>query len=288
MIIDAHQHFWNLDRVDYPWLTPDYGPIYRTFEEPDLQPHLDDCGIEGTVLVQSMDSFEDTDYMLEVADRWPRVLAVVGWVPLTKPEEAATALDRYQQDPRFVGVRHLIHEDPDPDWLLRDDVGDGLALLAERGLTFDVVAVLPRHLEHVPALAARHPDLRLVIDHLAKPPIKERGWEPWASLLARAAEHPNVSAKVSGLNTAADWHTWSSEDLRPYVDHALSHFGASRLMFGGDWPVAVLAGDYPKVWQETNRLLGELDETQRTRILGGTAAEVYHIPPAGSPTESPA
>jgi L-fuconolactonase len=277
MILDAHQHFWNLDRVDYPWLTPDFGPIYRTFEEDDLQAQLDACGVEGTVLVQAMDSYEDTDFMLEVADRWPRARAVVGWVPLTRPDEAAQALERYQRDPRFVGVRHLIHEDPDPDWLLRPDVADGLALLAERGLTFDVVAVLPRHLEHVPVLAERHPSLRLVVDHLAKPPIKEKGWEPWAGLLAAAAEAPNVHAKVSGLNTAADWSTWTAEDLRPYVDHAIEAFGPDRLMFGGDWPVAVLAGDYEKVFRETEALLRDLDAAGRARVLGGTAVEFYGI-----------
>ncbi|MFF5265072.1 amidohydrolase family protein [Actinomadura viridis] len=280
MIIDAHQHFWNLDRVAYPWLTPDQGPIHRTFEEGDLQPHLDACGVDGTVLVQSADSYEDTDFMLEVADRWPRVRAVVGWVPLTRPDEAAGALDRYRRDPRFAGVRHLIHDEPDPDWLLRPEVRDGLDLLAARGLTFDVVAVLPRHLEHVPVLAERHPDLRLVIDHLAKPPIRERGWQPWADLLARAAAFPNVHAKVSGLNTAADWETWSAGDLRPYVAHALELFGARRLMFGGDWPISVLAGDYRKVWDETVKVLDGLglDTAERARVLGGTAADVYRIP----------
>ncbi|RAY11543.1 hypothetical protein DPM19_30035 [Actinomadura craniellae] len=279
-IIDAHQHFWNLDRVAYPWLTPDQGPIHRTFEEGDLQADLDACGIDGTVLVQSADSYADTDYMLEVADRWPRVRAVVGWVPLTRPDEAAQALDRYRRDPRYAGVRHLIHDEPDPDWLLRPELRDGLDALAERGLTFDVVAVLPRHLEHVPVLAERHPGLRLVIDHLAKPPIRERGRQPWADLLARAAAHPNVYAKVSGLNTAADWETWSAGDLRPYVEHALEVFGAGRLMFGGDWPISVLAGGYRKVWDETVTLLDglALAPADRARILGGTAVEVYRIP----------
>jgi L-fuconolactonase len=157
----------------------EYGPIFRSFEEGDLQPHLDECGVDGTVLVQSMDSYEDTDYMLEVAGRWPRVRARGRLGAVGPRPRGGDRLDRYQQDPRFVGVRHLIHEDPDPDWLLRPDVGEGLALLAACGLTFDVVAVLPRHLEHVPVLAARYPDLRLVIDHLAKPPIKDKGWEPW-------------------------------------------------------------------------------------------------------------
>jgi L-fuconolactonase len=277
VIVDAHQHFWNLDRVSYPWL-PDHGPIYRTFEESDLEAELDACGITSTVLVQAADSYEDTDYMLEVADRWPRVRAVVGWVPLTRPDEAATALDRYRADRRFVGVRHLIHDEPDPDWLLRDDVRDGLALLAERGLSYDVVAVLPRHLEHVSVLAERHPDLRFVIDHLAKPPIKQRGWEPWARLLRRAAERQNVYAKVSGLNTAADWDTWSADDLRRYVDHAIEVFGARRLMYGGDWPISILAGGYTKVWRETERLLAGIEDADRARILAGTATEVYRLP----------
>ncbi|MWA03574.1 amidohydrolase family protein [Actinomadura sp. LD22] len=289
MIIDAHQHFWNLDRVAYPWLTPDQGPIHRTFEEGDLRPHLDACGVDGTVLVQSADSYADTDFMLEVADRWPRVRAVVGWVPLTRPDEAAEALDRYRRDPRYAGVRHLIHEEPDPDWLLQPVLRDGLDALAERGLTFDVVAVLPRHLEHVPMLAERHPGLRLVIDHLAKPPIAERGWRPWADLLARAAAFPNVHAKVSGLNTAADHGTWTAADLRPYVEHALELFGAERLMFGGDWPISVLAGGYRKVWNETAKVLDDLALTpgDRARVLGGTAADVYRIPGPARPGAVP-
>ncbi|WP_262403329.1 amidohydrolase family protein [Actinomadura sp. CNU-125] len=182
--------------------------------------------------------------------------------------------------PALRRVRHLIHDEPDPDWLLRPQVRDGLDALAERDLTFDVVAVRPRHLEHVPLLAERHPDLRLVIDHLAKPPIAERGREPWAGLLARAAEHPNVHAKVSGLNTAADWETWTAADLRPYAEHAFELFGAGRLMFGGDWPISVLAGGYRKVWDETANLLDDLglDPADRARVLGGTAADVYRIP----------
>lgn len=280
-VIDAHQHFWNLDRVDYPWLTPGHGVIHRTWEEPDLAHDLGTAGVEHTVIVQSMDSFADTEYMIEVADRWPVIAAIVGWVPLDRPETANEALERYAADPRIVGIRHLIHELPDPDWLRRAEVQEGLALLAERGLTFDVVAVLPRHLEHVPYLSERHPDLRIVIDHLAKPPIAERGWEPWAGLLRAAAENPNVYVKLSGLNTAADWETWTADDLRPYVDHAFEVFGPDRMMYGGDWPVSVLAGDYPKVWAETQRLLESLAPADRDRVLGGTAAEFYRIPGLG-------
>jgi L-fuconolactonase len=277
VIIDAHQHFWNLERVSYPWLTDELAPIHRTIEEPELEPQLVAAGIDRTVLVQSMDSIEDSDFMLAVADRWPRVGAVVGWVPLTAPGQAARELDRRAPDARFVGVRHLIHNEPDQDWLLRPEVRDGLALLAERGLSFDVVAVTPRHLEHVPVIAEQHPALQLVIDHLAKPPIASRAWQPWASLLSRAAEHPNVYAKISGLNTAAA-PDWTAKDLQPYVDHAVAVFGSSRLMYGGDWPISTLAGDYAGVWNATRELLAGLERTDRDRILGGTARAFYKVP----------
>ncbi|MEV0797585.1 amidohydrolase family protein [Kribbella sp. NPDC050281] len=276
-VIDAHQHFWNLDRVDYPWLTPDHGVIHRTWEEPDLEDRLDQAGVDHTVIVQSMDSFADTEYMIEVADRWPVIAAIVGWVPLDRPDEAAAALDLYAGDPRIVGIRHLIHEDPDPDWLQRAEVQEGLALLTQHDMTFDVVAVLPRHLEHVPSVSERHPGLRMVIDHLAKPPIADQGWEPWAGLLRAAAENPNVYVKLSGLNTAADWSTWTADDLRPYVEYSLDLFGPDRMMYGGDWPVSMLAGGYPKVWAETQRLLETLAPAERARILGGTATEFYRI-----------
>jgi L-fuconolactonase len=177
-IVDAHQHFWNLEKVEYPWLTPDHGPIYRTFEAEELAPQLKEVGVDKTVLVQAADSYEDTEYMLGVADEHDFVAGVVGWVPLPRPEEAAEALDRFQRHPNFKGVRHLIHEEPDPDWLVQDTVVEGLMMLADREVPFDVVAVLPRHLEHVPTIAERVPELRMVVDHLAKPPIKERQWEP--------------------------------------------------------------------------------------------------------------
>jgi L-fuconolactonase len=277
MIIDAHQHLWNLERVSYPWLTADLAPINRTVEAAELEPQLVAAGIDRTVLVQSMDSIEDSDFMLEVADRWPWIGAVVGWVPLTNPAEAARELDRRAPDHRFVGVRHLIHNEPDEDWLLRRDVHEGLALLEERGLSFDVVAVTPRHLEHVPVIAGRHPGLRIVIDHLAKPPIAARGWQPWAELLSRAAGHPNVYAKISGLNTAAA-PDWTAQDLQPSVDHALEVFGPSRLMYGGDWPISMLAGDYAGVWSATREVLAGLTEHERDQVLGGTAQAFYKVP----------
>jgi L-fuconolactonase len=275
-VIDTHLHLWDL-AGDYAWLTPAYGPIYRTFTADEAAAELARAGVDRAVLVQAADTYADTESMLAVADRYDFVAGVVGWVPLHRPAEAAQALDRFTAHRAFKGVRHLIHEEADPDWVIQPVVLDGLRLLAERDLSFDVVAVLPRHLEHVPTLAEAVPNLRLIIDHLAKPPIKDRGWEPWASLIKRAAEYPNVFAKISGLNTAADWETWSAHDLRPYVEHALACFGPQRLMFGSDWPVAILAGDYLKVWRETNRLLADLSEADRSAILADTARAVYRL-----------
>ncbi|MEI7024208.1 amidohydrolase family protein [Paenibacillus sp. y28] len=275
--IDAHQHFWNLDKNEYPWLTPEHGVIYRTFEPAELEPQIRAAGIDKTVLVQANNSYEDTDYMLAIADEFDWVGGVVGWVPLDKPLAAAKKLEAYCKHPRFKGVRHLIHDEPDPDWVVRDKVIEGLQVLASFEIPFDVVAVFPNHLKHIPVLAERVPDLRMVIDHLAKPPILDKQWEPWAGQLARAAEYPQVYAKVSGLNTAASWTDWTAADLRPYVDHAFEHFGAERLMFGSDWPVATLAGDYRKVWEETGRALEGRPAAQIDAVLGGTAAAFYKL-----------
>jgi L-fuconolactonase len=277
MIIDSHQHFWNLDKVKYPWLTADYGPIYRTIEAPELEPHLKQAGVDKTVIVQAMDSYEDTFYMLNTAATYDWVGGIVGWVPLNNPDEAGKRLEEFTKKPIFKGVRHLIHEEKDPDWILQDSVIEGLKVLASFGMTFDVVAVYPNHLKHVPTIAEKVPNLKMVIDHLAKPPIKEKQWEPWTTQLKEAANYPQVFAKVSGLNTAADWETWSEQDIKPYIDFAAETFGAKRLMFGSDWPVALLAGDYAKVWKETNKAIADYSKEDQAAILGETAAEFYNI-----------
>jgi L-fuconolactonase len=277
MRIDAHQHFWNLEKVEYPWLVPAFGPIYRTIEADELEPLLKANGIDKTVIVQAMDSYEDTDYMLETAAQYDWVAGVVGWVPLNKPDEAAKKLEFYTKNPLFKGIRHLIHEEKDPNWVVQEAVIEGLKVLASFGLTFDVVAVLPQHLHHVTTLAEKIPDLKIVIDHLAKPQIKDKQMEPWASLIKEAAAYPNVYAKLSGLNTAADWESWSSADIKPYFDYAFDIFGAERLLFGSDWPVANLAGDYTKVWVETNKALVGRSQAEIDAVLGGTAIEFYRL-----------
>ncbi len=281
MRVDAHHHTWDLATGMYRWPTPAEGPIFRTIEVDEIEPHLLAAGIDRTVLVQAANDTRETDTMLAAADAHEWIGAVVGWVPLERPADAARRLDAFCRHPRFRGVRHLIHNEADPDWIVRPAVLDGLAVLEERGLVYDLVAVYPDHLRHVPALADRFPTLTLVIDHLAKPPFGTDRMGDWAAQLAAAADRPNVVAKVSGLDTAAG-PGWSADTLRPAVDLAFEVFGADRLMFGSDWPVSELGGGYERVFAATQELLAARSAEEREAVLGGTASRVYRIADPGT------
>ncbi|HEY5221985.1 MAG TPA: amidohydrolase family protein [Microbacteriaceae bacterium] len=277
-IIDAHQHVWDPNRARYDWLTADLAPINRTIGFDELRPSLRQAGVQATVLVQSADNDEDTELMLETASANPEVVAVVAYVPLDRPEEAARRLEELRRNLLVVGVRNLIHDIPDPDWLLRPEVDEGLGVLEDAEVSFDLVAVLPRHLELVPIIVERHPRLRIVIDHLAKPPIGLPDREPWWELIARAAQAPQVFAKVSGLYSAtANSADWTPEAIRPFFQRALDVFGPGRLMYGGDWPVSLLAGGYERLWAGLSELFASLDPAERDSILGETAARFYRI-----------
>ncbi|RXZ47060.1 amidohydrolase family protein [Agromyces binzhouensis] len=278
-IIDTHQHVWDLDRARYSWLTPEAGVLYRSIGMDEVLPSFAATGVTGTVLVQSADNDEDTDFMFEVAAGEPLVVGVVGYVPLHEPERAAERLEELRRRPLFRGIRNLIHDRPDPRWLLRDDVDAGLGVLEAAGVPFDVVGVLPEHLEAVLEISAKHPDLDLVLDHLNKPPIGSDDHEPWASLIARVAENPRVHAKVSGLYSAVgDPADWTVETVRPAFEHALAVFGPERLMYGGDWPVSLIAGGYERVFAGIEALLADLDPRERDLVLAGTARRFYSLP----------
>ena len=276
MVIDAHLHLWDTGRLRYEWLRrPENTAINRTFGFDDFKSRAVASGVDRAVLVQADDSDADTDAMLEVAAAHPEIAGVVAWVPLDRPAEAAARLDELKNHPAFSGIRTLIHDQPDPDWLLRPEVGEGLALLEQRGIPFDVIAVLPRHLAHVPVLSERYPALRMVLDHLAHPPLGGTGTGEWRTLIAAAASNPLVCAKVSGLYPPHQ--DWTADDLTEVAEFATGLFGPERLMFGSDWPVAELSGGYAKVRTELARLFAQLSPAGREAVLGGTAARVYAL-----------
>jgi L-fuconolactonase len=285
VVIDAHLHLWNTERMHYAWLQrPENAAINRTFGFEDFRSLAARAGVGRAVLVQADDSAADTEAMFEVAAAHPEIAGVVAWVPLDRPDEAAARLDQLGQRPGFAGIRTLIHDQPDPDWLLRPPVGEGLALLEQRGIPFDVISVLPRHLSYVPVLSERYPSLRMVLDHLSHPPLG--GTDPvgpgsytdvahWGELITAAARNPLVSAKISGLYPPD--LAWTAEDIRHVVEFALELFGPDRLMFGSDWPVAELGGGYLKVRTELSKLFGQLDLAERDAVLSGTATRFYAL-----------
>jgi L-fuconolactonase len=274
-IVDAHVHIWDPARVDYPWLA-EVPQLNRRFTLDDVEADHTAAGVSQVVLVQSADSIDDAQHMLATALGNRRVAGVVAWVPIDDVALAESWLDRWRAEP-IVGARHLVHRDPDPDLLLRPRVGEVLDLLAARRMTFDVCAESQHLLSLVPSLAERHPDLTLVVDHLAKPPIRTGGWAPWADLLAEAAQAPNVVTKLSGLNTAAADHA-TAADFRPYVEHALDVFGPERIMYGGDWPFALLSADsYTEIWHELRGSIDRLETASRRAVLCGTAQRVYRL-----------
>jgi L-fuconolactonase len=283
-VVDSHVHVWDADRVDYPWLA-EVPQLARRYDLGDVEDELTAAGIRQTVLVQAADSIGDTELMLATAAANPSVAGIVAWVPIDDAQAADACLARWRAAP-IVGARHLVHRHPDPDLLTHPRVADVLDLLADRQLVFDVCAESETLLRLVPLLAERHPNLVLVVDHLAKPPIRQRGWEPWASLLADAASAPNVMVKLSGLNTAAAPGDTSAE-LQRYVDHALDVFGPDRMMYGGDWPFALLAAtSYTQIWSDLRGCLDQLDPPAVRAVLATTARRVYRLPEPGKEAAS--
>jgi L-fuconolactonase len=279
MRVDAHHHLWDPARRDYPWMDASW-PIRRRFDPADLDAAAGPLGFERTVLVQTVATVEETEEFLAVAAASPRVAGVVGWVDLTGEDVAGTlaALRAAPGGAALVGVRHQVHDEPDPEWLLREPVLRGLAAVAEAGLAYDLL-VRERELPAARAAVERLPQVRFVVDHLAKPRVREGATEPWASRLAALARHPNVSCKLSGLVTEADWAAWTPAQLVPYVRHALAAFGPERLLFGSDWPVCLLAASYARVVDAAAEALDRagLGAAERDAVFGANASRVYGL-----------
>jgi L-fuconolactonase len=278
-VVDSHLHVWDLDVGDYAWLGPQHGELYRSFPPEAAERELADAGVAAAVLVQAEDSERDTEYLLDVAGRFGFVAGVVGWVRLDEPAAAAAGLDRWQAHPAFCGVRHLVHDDPRPDFLELPAVRKSLGLLAERGVPFDVPDAWPGHLSQLARLARDQPALSVVVDHLGKPPRGRDDLAAWAAALRDVARQPRTFAKVSGLQMPGQPLTVAA--VRPVWELALELFGPQRLMYGGDWPMTVPHGGYRPTWQVLSTLAAELSADERASLLGGTAAAVYGLSVAG-------
>lgn len=271
-MIDSHQHFWLVGRFDYPWMSSDLGVLYRDYLPDDLAPILRRNGIKQTVLVQASNSVVESRWLLELADANPLIAGVVGWVDLMSAEIDAQ-LDELCAHPKFKGVRHLVESEPNDDWLVQPAVLSGLEKLSARGLSYDFL-VHTRHLRYVPQVAESCPELPFVIDHMAKPPIARAEIKEWSEALKPIARYPNIHCKLSGLVTEANWSSWQTNDLRPYVDYALELFGADRMMFGSDYPVCLLAASYDRVLESFQELLGYND---RDKVFSKNAARFYRL-----------
>ena len=273
--VDSHQHFWDLDRFDYVWMPPEPGVLRRTYLPKDLAPILERSGVTRTVLVQANQAAGEAGFLLDLAEANDFVVGVVAWVDLTSPD-LGRVLDDLMKRPKMVGVRHQVHDEPDDAWLNRDDVIGGMRELARRGLPYDLL-LRPQHLKFVAPLAEKVPDLRMVVDHIAKPPIAEGLTEPWAKDIAAVAAIPGVYCKVSGLVTEADHSGWTVDDLEPYVSHVVEVFGLDRLMWGSDWPVCRLAASYDQVLGAALEAVGDISDEERARVFSRNAIDFYRL-----------
>ncbi len=274
--IDAHQHYWQPLRGDYDWMPMDNPILARSYFPPDLAPSLAAHGVTHTVLVQAAATVNETEYLLGIADATPSVAGVVGWVDFENYADTAH-LARLAGHPKFLGVRPMIQDIPDIDWMLRDDVQWAYRALIDLDLTFDALG-FSGHLANFHTILTRYPDLRVVIDHCMKPRVRDHpdDFDFWAEGMARLARDTGACCKLSGLTTEAN-EGWTIDDLRPYADHLLQVFGPERLMWGSDWPVCRLRASYDE-WRATaEALTADLDADGRARVFGGTAAEFYRL-----------
>lgn len=273
MRIDSHQHFWDLSAVDYFWMPKDHPVLSRNYLPDDLWPIYERNLFDGSVVVQAAHNDAEGDWLLGLDE--PRILGVVAWADLQSPS-LGKRLDALQKHRKFAGIRHIVHDEPDVDWLLRPAVVEGLRELARRGIPYDLLLKTP-HLPVAIELMERVPDLRCVIDHIAKPYIARGEVEPWLSGMTQLAAIPSMHVKLSGMITEASVPGWKSADLAPYVQHVLQLFGPQRCMFGSDWPVCLLAGSWKEVLAAFTQAVGPMPVAERSELLGDTAARFYGL-----------
>lgn len=277
LVIDCHQHFWVWGKRAHKFPPAAGTRLDRDFTPADLRPQLKKNGVDGTILVQSINDLDETYEFLDLSRAIDYVLGVVGWVPLTDPAACATALENVKSRGKLVGIRPLIAYEPDPDWLLQASVRESLGLLAQAGLVFEAIPVNERQFDAVLTVASAMPGLKVVLNHLGNPPVPEQGWEPWATYVKGAAELPNMAIKLSaGLALVIRWK-WSTGEIRRYADYAIELFGPERVMAGSNWPVVELGGTFGEVWSGLTDLLAGLTPVERAAVLGGSAQRIYRL-----------
>lgn len=277
-IMDTHLHIWDLQRAEYPWLENDTSILNRSYQLGELQSAIVSAGVTHGILVQAANNFEDTDWMLHNAKKYDWIYGVVGWLPLTDPEATEKMiLEKYGKEPYFKGVRHLIHNESDPEWLIQDSVITSLRILSDHGLSYDVVGVNDGHLRAAIIAAKQVPGLRMVLDHLNQPPIAgSEKFESWAVLMKEAAACPNLYCKISGLGTAIAPLELSEAHIRLYLQYVLELFRPARCFCGGDWPVSLLSNTYEQTWHVYQHTLkGLLNEREQQLVFWENAKNFY-------------
>ncbi|HET6407598.1 MAG TPA: amidohydrolase family protein [Chthoniobacteraceae bacterium] len=274
MRLDSHQHFWAYDEAEYPWI-PRGTPLHRDWLPEDLHKLQQPLGLDGSIAVQARQTVEDSRWLLTLADHDPRIKGVVGWVDLRSPE-VAKDLAELSKHPRFRGVRHVVQSEPDNDFMIRPEFLRGIGELAGFGLTYDIL-IFPKQLPAAIELVSKHPKQPFVLDHIAKPLIKDKLVEPWRTQLRELAQAPNLTCKVSGIVTEADQKNWKAEEIRPYLDIVFEAFGPDRLMWGSDWPVCLLAGSYESVFRLVDEYASGLTPAQHEGLLGGNCSRFYGL-----------
>lgn len=275
MIVDAHHHFWRYSPAEYGWIDDGMAKIRHDFLPDDLQRAMAAAGVGAAVSVQARQSVEETRWLLDLAAANDFIAGVVGWAPLVSPS-VASLLAEFAANPKLVAIRHVLQDEPDPAYMLRADFQAGIRALRSFNLTYDIL-IFARHLPHTIEFVDKHPDQPFVVDHLAKPPARNREIEPWARHMRELAERPHVSCKLSGLTTEVGRSDWTIADLRPYVDVVLEAFGPDRVLFGSDWPVCLVACDYARWLATVQEIVAALSAAERAAILGGNARRVYRL-----------
>jgi L-fuconolactonase len=275
MKIDAHQHFWKYSKEEYPWIGEGMEVLAQDRLPDDLSPLLEENGIGGTVAVQARQVVEETEALLAMAEEYDFIRGVVGWVDLRSPYVEAQ-LDQFKDRAKMVGVRHVVQDEPDDLFVLREDFMRGIGKLKAYDLVYDIL-IFPHQLAAAIELVERFPEQVFILDHMAKPYIKDKQMSPWQSDIKRLASFENVSCKMSGMVTEADWHNWTAEDFRPYLEVVLEAFGTDRLTIGSDWPVCTLAGQYGNVLSIAADFIAQLSDNEQKAIWQGNPARIYRL-----------